>query len=341
MFGAKTRLIIYKFHDAHRVVPDVWYKYTLPYWQTFSKLWYNRVRGWGTVDVNVPSGSEDDVLASVQSNLCSTLGLSNCDDVSVSFDSNGDVSYTVGSDDASTASSFNDALSASSAQDDLASAVVTPYTVWYWNIHYGDCDGITGLKLSEGTQNFDIRSDPIHKSYHSIPRAWIFNFLSNSRRVMQEKWKKHLEIRSSGECIQTYSQWRKSGIQNSAFSANFSTQEISSNFNKKIEKCWNWCQKNVIFRGMNVIEYLLNLNEKWMMIEVSFCSFDHVLNRFGRVQFPSVSANIRNLEISLNFKKVLKILKFTSEKLYFQRILYARTFVEFTWKIDCEKGQIL
>ena len=49
----------------------------------------------------------------------------------------------------------------------------------------------------------------------------------------------------------------------------------------------------------------------------------------GRAQFLSVSANIRILEISSKFKKVLKILKFASEKLYFQRILYGRIFVGF------------
>ena len=48
------------------------------------------------------------------------------------------------------------------------------------------------------------------------------------------------------------------------------------------------------------------------------------------IQFPCVSANIWMQEISLNFKKFSKILKFASEKLYFQRILYGRIFVGFT-----------
>ena len=61
-----------------------------------------------------------------------------------------------------------------------------------------------GEKLSEVTQNFDIHSvHPIHKSYPPIPRAWNLNFLSKTRRFTWENSKEYLEIRSSGERIQT------------------------------------------------------------------------------------------------------------------------------------------
>ena len=49
------------------------------------------------------------------------------------------------------------------------------------------------------------------------------------------------------------------------------------------------------------------------IISLSLDLFKAVL---GRVQFPSVSANIRILEIWSNFKKFPKILKLASEKLY-------------------------
>ena len=95
-----------------------------------------------------------------------------------------------------------------------------------------------------------------------------------------------------------------------SFSAKFSTQEISSNFKKKIEKCWNWCQRKFIFRGLNMIEYLSDLNEKWMVRKVNFCSFGHVWSRFGKssiffffckysspenfVEFQEISENSEN-----------------------------------------------
>ena len=63
------------------------------------------------------------------------------------------------------------------------------------------------------------------------------------------------------------------------------------------------------------------------LISVVLGLFEAVL---GGVQFSSVSANILIQEISSNFKKFLKNLKFPSEKLYFQRIFYGRIFVGFT-----------
>ena len=79
-----------------------------------------------------------------------------------------------------------------------------------------------------------------------------------------------------------------------------------------------------------MIEYLSDLNEKRMVMKVTIRSFESVLSCFGKVQFLSVSVNIRILEISSNFKKFSKVLKLVSEKLYFQGILYGRIFVEFT-----------
>ena len=48
------------------------------------------------------------------------------------------------------------------------------------------------------------------------------------------------------------------------------------------------------------------------------------------IQFPCVSANIWMQEISLNFKKIWKILKLASDKFYCQRHVYARIIVGFT-----------
>ena len=125
------------------------------------------------------------------------------------------------------------------------------------------------------------------------------------------------------------------------FQQTFRPRKVSSNFKKKNRKMLNWCQKNFIFRGLKKIKYLSDLNEKFLIREDNCCRFGPVWTLFERVQFPSVSGNIRYLEISSEFKKFLKILKMASEKLYFQRILYGRIFVEFIWKVDSEKVQIL
>ena len=53
-------------------------------------------------------------------------------------------------------------------------------------------------------------------------------------------------------------------------------------FQEKIEKCWNWCQKTFIFRALDIIEYLSDLNEKWMVRKVNFCNFGPVWSRFGK-----------------------------------------------------------
>ena len=79
-----------------------------------------------------------------------------------------------------------------------------------------------------------------------------------------------------------------------------------------------------------MVEYLSDLNEKWMVRKVNFCNFGPVQSPVWEEFIFFVSANIRILGISANFKKFLKILKLASEKLYFQRILYGRIFVRFT-----------
>ena len=85
-----------------------------------------------------------------------------------------------------------------------------------------------------------------------------------------------------------------------------STQEISSNFKKKIEKCWNWCQKNFIFRGLNMVEYLSDLNEKWMVRKVNFCNFGPVWSRFGK---SSISFSFSKYSDPGNFVEFQEIFK--------------------------------
>ena len=63
-----------------------------------------------------------------------------------------------------------------------------------------------------------------------------------------------------------------------SFSASFSNQEISPNF---VWKLWNCCSRKFIFRCGYKIEYLSNLDEKWMVREVNFSSFVTCSNRFG------------------------------------------------------------
>ena len=126
-----------------------------------------------------------------------------------------------------------------------------------------------------------------------------------------------------------------------SFSAKFSTQEISSNFKKKSKNAEIGVRKTLFLEAWiwsNICRIWMKSGWWERLISVILDLFEAVL---GRVQFPSFSANIRILEISSNFKKFSKILKLASEKLYFQRILYGRIFVGFTWKVDSEKGQIL
>ena len=75
-------------------------------------------------------------------------------------------------------------------------------------------------------------------------------------------------------------------------------------FHEKIEKCWNWCQRNFIFRGLNMIEYLSDLNEKWMVRKVSICSFGPVWSRFGKSSF---SFSFRKYSDPGNFVKIQEI----------------------------------
>ena len=126
-----------------------------------------------------------------------------------------------------------------------------------------------------------------------------------------------------------------------SFSAKFSTEEISSNFMKKSKNAEIGVKETLFLE----VWIWSNICRIWMksgwwerLVSVVLDLFEAVL---GRVHFPSVSGNIRILEISSKFKKFLKILKMASEKLYFQRILYGRIFVGFTWKVDSEKGQNL
>ena len=57
-----------------------------------------------------------------------------------------------------------------------------------------------------------------------------------------------------------------------SFSTKFSFQEISSNFKKKFEKCWNWCQKNFIFLRLEYdrifveFEWKVNGEKGWMLL---------------------------------------------------------------------------
>ena len=89
-----------------------------------------------------------------------------------------------------------------------------------------------------------------------------------------------------------------------SFSAKFSTEEISSNFMKKSKNAGNWCQRNFIFRGLNMIEYLSDLNEKWMVRKVSICSFGPVWSRFGKSSF---SFSFRKYSDPGNFVKIQEI----------------------------------
>ena len=67
-------------------------------------------------------------------------------------------------------------------------------------------------------------------------------------------------------------------------------------------------------------KYLSNSAEKHVIRQIIF-------SVSAKLQIPAVSAHFEGLGNLLNFKKFLKILKFSSKKLYFQRRIYGRIFV--------------
>ena len=178
-------------------------------------------------------------------------------------------------------------------------------------MYFGACDGIrTGLKTF---WNVPKLLTSIRSTNRTTPYLGHELWISCQNRDLRGKsqrnvWKfAHREKEfKRREILKIQQNWWKSEFRNSAFSV-IRPSKFRRVSRKNRETCWNWCQKIFMFIGLNMIEYLSDLNEKWMVRKVSFCSFGPVWSPFwGRVQFPSVSANIRILEISSNFKKFSK-----------------------------------
>ena len=147
-------------------------------------------------------------------------------------------------------------------------------------------------------------------------------------------------------------------VQNPTISAHFWVLGILRNF-MKFQKILKLSSENFIFKGVYMVEYLSDLDEKWMVREVKFSSFVTHFSHVGTNSIPSyfswaekhvfrkgnfsVSMRIQNSTVSVHFwlleflrifMKFQKILKFSLEKLYFQRLVYEWIFVGLRWKVE-------
>ena len=68
----------------------------------------------------------------------------------------------------------------------------------------------------------------------------------------------------------------------SNFQQNFRPRKFRPISRKKFKQCWNWRQRNFIFRGFYMVDYLSNSHEKLTVRKVKSCTFQHVLQSCRR-----------------------------------------------------------
>ena len=149
--------------------------------------------------------------------------------------------------------------------------------IWLWEKSNSEVFDLFIVKLKRSQilsfwTNFP--STEILSNFKKLSKIWnwpqktLFSEVCRLSNICQIHMKSWLWERSNSEVSDLFSV-KLERSQFLSFWTTFLSTEIFSNF-KKLSKIWNWRQKNFIFRGLYIFEYLSDRHEKLTGRKVKF-----------------------------------------------------------------------